>query len=232
MSILAAPRKKQRIGIDPQNKNWKNDTEKFGQKMMEKMGWSEGKGLGAKEQGVTDAIKLKANWDAKGLGCDHKYDETWIAHHDDFADLLAQLNANKETTTGDGTEKDKRKKTEKDKQKSAEEDDSEVPEAASDKSLEQKSRKSKARIHYHKFTRGKDLARYSSEDKSSVLGGKNHKRKAEQLELAPSFSETDSGEKVESQVQTTTSTLSVSDYFAMKMKKLKKSIPEPALDES
>lgn len=33
---------------------------------MEKMGWSEGKGLGAKEQGVADPIKLKANYDSRG----------------------------------------------------------------------------------------------------------------------------------------------------------------------
>jgi hypothetical protein len=34
--------------------------------MLEKMGWQAGKGLGAKEQGTPDAIKLKANYDNKG----------------------------------------------------------------------------------------------------------------------------------------------------------------------
>ena len=30
---------------------WANDESKFGQKLMEKMGWSKGKGLGANEDG-------------------------------------------------------------------------------------------------------------------------------------------------------------------------------------
>src|SRR5690349_4836719 len=34
--------------------NTKIDTNKFGFKMMEKMGWSQGKGLGAKEDGVQE----------------------------------------------------------------------------------------------------------------------------------------------------------------------------------
>lgn len=65
MSILAAPRKKQKISIDPQNVNWKN-SESFGKKMMSKMNWSEGKGLGKHEQGSSDNLKLNANFSGKG----------------------------------------------------------------------------------------------------------------------------------------------------------------------
>ncbi|KAH6585004.1 hypothetical protein BASA60_000718 [Batrachochytrium salamandrivorans] len=56
---LAEPRTKQRINIDPQNKQWKDDKTKFGHKMLEKMGWSDGKGLGRNEDGRTDNIQVK-----------------------------------------------------------------------------------------------------------------------------------------------------------------------------
>jgi Pin2-interacting protein X1 len=34
---------------------------------MEKMGWEEGKGLGSKEDGIRDYIKIKFKDDTKGL---------------------------------------------------------------------------------------------------------------------------------------------------------------------
>ena len=36
---------------DKSGNMWSNDEDKFGQKLMEKMGWSKGKGLGANEDG-------------------------------------------------------------------------------------------------------------------------------------------------------------------------------------
>lgn len=44
--IAAAPcsaRKKQKWSVDPRNSAWSNDDNKFGQKMLEQMGWSKGK---------------------------------------------------------------------------------------------------------------------------------------------------------------------------------------------
>lgn len=35
--------------------------------MLEKMGWSEGKGLGAKENGTTDPVHVSYKWDNKGI---------------------------------------------------------------------------------------------------------------------------------------------------------------------
>uniref|UniRef100_A0A1I7ZZJ4 G-patch domain-containing protein n=1 Tax=Steinernema glaseri TaxID=37863 RepID=A0A1I7ZZJ4_9BILA len=215
MSILAAPRRKQKISVDPQNVAWKNDNEKFGKKLMEKMGWTEGKGLGSKEQGMSDNLKLKANHTAKGLGCDQDYDSTWISHHDDFASLLANLNKNKPAST---------EKSGSDEEKTT-------------KSLEETSKKSKSRIHYHKFTRGKDLSRFSSNDKAAVIGmGARRKRKhspepepdvedgeepkkkskKENQEEKPDV-EASSGFAEKTQI----SQVSVADYFAEKMRKIK-----------
>ena len=110
MSILAEPRYKRKICVDPQNLKWKNDSSKFGQKMMEKMGWSEGKGLGVKEQGRTDNLKLKANWTQKGLRADSEKqnpDKTWISHHDEFSFLLEKLNKKKPENVEKESEEDK-----------------------------------------------------------------------------------------------------------------------------
>lgn len=59
-----------------------------------------------------------------GLGCELKHDKTWIAHHDDFATLLASLN--EKNTSG------------------SVEESSEEP--AEKISIEEKSKNSKARI--------------------------------------------------------------------------------------
>lgn len=41
------------------------DACKFGQQMLEKMGWKPGLGLGAKEQGITEQIKVAYKNDKK-----------------------------------------------------------------------------------------------------------------------------------------------------------------------
>jgi Pin2-interacting protein X1 len=41
------------------------DTNKYGQQMLEKMGWKPGCGLGANEQGITEQIKVAYKNDKK-----------------------------------------------------------------------------------------------------------------------------------------------------------------------
>lgn len=92
---LGEKRRKQLIVPDPRNKNWTHgktiivktayapktrryltelpvfstDDSKFGHKLMEKMGWTQGKGLGLNEQGMSDsvALRMKPNMTTKGL---------------------------------------------------------------------------------------------------------------------------------------------------------------------
>ena len=56
-----------------------SDDSKIGQKMIEKMGWEKGKGLGAKEQGNVDIIRVNYKDDSKGIGYKGT-DDQWIAH--------------------------------------------------------------------------------------------------------------------------------------------------------
>ncbi|KAM3962168.1 PIN2/TERF1-interacting telomerase inhibitor 1 [Aphomia sociella] len=155
MSMLAEPRRKQRvINLRAKNNAWSNDTNKFGQRMLEKMGWSAGKGLGANENGIVEHVIARYKNDDKGLGFEDKNDQ-WTKHEDDFNALLANL------SNGDDNKEEK---------------------LHSGVSLEKKSKKSKARVHYHKFTRGKDLTRYSEKDLANIFGKKSFKEeKTEEL---------------------------------------------------
>lgn len=83
--MLAERKRKQRFSLNPRGKAWSEgkgfvvlfwgyvyvfvtaDSNKFGQKMLEKMGWSKGKGLGAKEDGITEHIRVSYKHDSKGL---------------------------------------------------------------------------------------------------------------------------------------------------------------------
>merc|ERR1712039_700270 len=100
-------------------------------------------------------------------------------------------------------------------------------------SLENKSKKLKKRVHYHKFTRGKDLSRYSSKDLDCILGSDAVKKKRKEDEEAANSKlssaqqsgdeeEISVGEVVKSHGLVTINSGSINDYFAKKMADLKK----------
>jgi len=148
---LAEPRRRQKWTLNPRGNLWADDTNKFGQKLMEKMGWEQGKGLGANSDGRTEHITMRHKDDSKGVGF-QGHDDTWLEHQDDFQSVLAALNA--EHGTGEKVEK---------------------AETEGSKSLEETSKQSRRRVHYQKFTRGKDLAKYSADDLGCILGTKSDK---------------------------------------------------------
>ncbi len=96
---LAGPKQKQRLGYDPQNTSWSNDTSKFGYKMLEKMGWKEGKGLGANEDGAHEHVKVKFKQDALGVGADARSIDNWMENAFAFDDILKNLNAKQDDKT-------------------------------------------------------------------------------------------------------------------------------------
>ncbi|VEN48875.1 unnamed protein product [Callosobruchus maculatus] len=148
MSMLAERKRKTKYSLNPRGNQWVQDSNKFGQKLLEKMGWKHGKGLGAKEDGITEHVKVSYKNDSKGMGYKGN-DDQWTEHEDKFAALLSSL-------TG--------------------ETDSKV---VSVSSLEKKSQSSRARVHYKKFTRGKDLSRYSEKDLASIFGKRSLKEEKE-----------------------------------------------------
>ncbi|XP_049913609.1 PIN2/TERF1-interacting telomerase inhibitor 1 [Epinephelus moara] len=210
MSMLAEPRRKQKWSVDPRNSAWSNDDSKFGQKMLERMGWSKGKGLGRSEQGSTDHIKVKVKNNNYGLGTSASYEDNWIAHQDDFNELLAQLNSCHAQNSGT---------------------DSPPPEERKGFSLEEKSKTTKKRVHYMKFTKGKDLSSRSETDLNCIFGKRGRSANDQEQESNSSDSQGEKEESftpaafeldTESITKTVKSTLTMQEYFAQRMAQLKK----------
>ncbi|XP_056120474.1 PIN2/TERF1-interacting telomerase inhibitor 1 [Rhinichthys klamathensis goyatoka] len=207
MSMLAEPRRKQKWAADPQNTTWSNDESKFGQKMLERMGWAKGKGLGRSEQGSTENIKVKAKNNKLGLGTSVNNEDNWIAHQDDFNQLLAELNnCHGQSHTDNPTQEQ-------------------------GFSLEEKSKTSKKRVHYMKFTKGKDLSSRSKTDLACIFGKRSKQETRDQdegssgpdsQEEREEDSDTVHNPNPEEQLNTVTSTLTMQEYFAQRMAKIKK----------
>ncbi|KAJ8982238.1 hypothetical protein NQ317_013540 [Molorchus minor] len=186
MSMLAERKRKQKWSLNPRGKDWAQDANKFGQKMLEKMGWQQGKGLGAKEDGITDNIKVSYKNDSKGMGYKESNDQ-WTAHEVQFTALLESLSG-----------------------AAGKSDDIKQP-----NSLEKKSQSSRARVHYHKFTRGKDLSRYSEKDLANIFGKKS--LKAEKTIEVKQDQVESSMEKLERESDFLINAGSMRDYFKKKL---------------
>ncbi|XP_010881420.2 PIN2/TERF1-interacting telomerase inhibitor 1 [Esox lucius] len=219
MSMLAEPRRKQKWSVDPRNSAWSNDESKFGHKMLERMGWSKGKGLGRTEQGSTEHIRVKVKNNQLGLGTTASYEDNWIAHQDDFNQLLADLNScHSQTATNEAPSEEKQQ------EKSF--------------SLEEKSKTSRKRVHYMKFTKGKDLSSRSQNDLACIFG-KRGSTSRDQEEESQDEKETRAATKVmtyepdvEAITKTVTSNLTMQDYFAQRMAQLKKGRGEAPTPDS
>lgn len=175
----------------------------IGLNMMSKMGWQDGQGLGASKQGIIEPIQLKHTINNKGLGysCVTGLEQVhYSAHFERFESVLASL-ANKDqtdppeqnaTSEDNKTNTTKAKKqikasnlpasegniSEKDKCNSKKESPSVDASGPLKKhikqSLEGLSRRVRGRVHYQKFTRGKDVSRYTEDDLACILGAKAH----------------------------------------------------------
>ena len=176
-----------------------SDENKFGQKILEKMGWSKGKGLGRQEQGQVEPVRLSYKNDTQGMGF-KGHDDDWLCHRDEFSAMLNELNG-------------------------AETPAEAVTENLPIKSLEVRSKTSKARVHYHKFTRGKDLSRYSSEDLACILGKRATNTSEEANKTESEEDEGISSETEKCQGLVTINKGNINDYFAAKMAALKQNPP-------
>jgi len=166
-------------------------------KLMEKMGWEKGKGLGANENGRVQHISLKLKDNNKGIGFEG-HDDTWLEHQNDFQSVLAALNI-EHGDAGKGLSENEKKAN-----------------------LEELSRKSKRRVHYQKFVRGKDTNNYSVEDLGCILGTKSEKVKSKSAPGSPSIKDVDNKDIVtEEDDKKFVQGGSYADYFAKKMAEMK-----------
>ncbi|XP_030387016.1 PIN2/TERF1-interacting telomerase inhibitor 1 isoform X2 [Scaptodrosophila lebanonensis] len=224
MAMLAGPRRRKQYNVTPRGKPLYDDKNRFGTKMLEKMGWSKGKGLGANEDGSTDFVRVNYKDSVDGLGYKAR-DDQWTAHEQVFDGLLQSLNGDEGAIdpAGETSDMETRPIGFGFKQIEKTVKPNKLKEKISGISLEEKSKQSRARVHYKKFTRGKDLSQYSEKDLANIFGKKeaenglpNDPWKAQviQNEIGPNFSG----------VQTITTGLSLTDYFKEKMNAKKNTI--------
>ncbi|OLL24336.1 Protein pxr1 [Neolecta irregularis DAH-3] len=74
---LAGPHNRQKIGLDPRNTTWGNDTSKYGFKLLAGLGWKSGNGLGRTQSGSSSNIKIALKDDKLGIGCKYPGQDDW-----------------------------------------------------------------------------------------------------------------------------------------------------------
>lgn len=152
------------------------DQSKFGFRMLMKMGWAPGKGLGVNEDGNQEHVKIRLKEDNLGLGANKKTSDNWLDNTDSFSRLLADLNARTESASAtpepesDEQQQDDKKKKKR-KRSSSSEDDSDKAEKKKKKDKKDKSEKKKDK-------------KKDKKDKSEKKKGKK-KDKKEKVEEAP-----------------------------------------------
>ncbi|KAF1328821.1 Pin2 terf1-interacting telomerase inhibitor 1, partial [Globisporangium splendens] len=162
-----------------QNMAWAADTSKFGYKMLVKMGWAAGKGVGKDLQGQATHVKIARRSENLGVGCSLKQAEVqgWSSTATSFADVLKTLNKKYGDKSDSGSESDassssvKKKKKEK-KSKKEKKAKKAKKQAKRDKKVKEEAKKTtiSRRIVYHKRLRNKNAKGYAAEDMAGILG--------------------------------------------------------------
>ncbi|KAJ2040006.1 hypothetical protein H4S03_001335 [Coemansia sp. S3946] len=213
------------FSADPRNTTWSSDKGRFGFKMLEKMGWSEGKGLGANEDGMKEHVKIKLKTNNFGIGADRKNIRNWLENADGFSELLSRLNSDTNTPSENNDDDDKKRKKEEKKRlkKEAKEAKSDTAVATAESTetvLNAASVKLNRLSHRTRFRNMKRLALQDEKGLQEIFG----------VRSAPStFANTPDTKESESPSETLPSTVptqttqiietgvSVSDYFAQKV---------------
>lgn len=184
------------------------------------MGWSKGKGLGANLDGQLDFIKVSHKGDQKGVGFKDR-DDQWTTHESNFNSLLLSFKSteNSDEETQDCAVQGFRS----DDKIPKKENVYEKEELFSGVSLEEQSKNSRARVHYKKFTRGKDLSRYSEKDLANIFGKKKLKCDAEAEGSIGESKEEENSEKSSENtpnfgITTIETGTTIADYFKNKMR--------------
>jgi len=141
--MVSLNEKRSKIRYVVQNKTeWVDDGNKFGQRMLEKMGWQTGAGLGKNEDGMTEHIDMKFKANLKGVGfVNGKYDHTWVAHSQSFDSVLQQLQQTHPTSSNNSLN-----------------------------NVAQTIQQTKTRFNYKKQSGGKDLSSRSNHELDCIFG--------------------------------------------------------------
>ena len=161
------------------------DTSSFGRKMLEKMGWKSGEGLGLNNDGTTSHIKIALKDDNLGIGASRKDAETgWLNNSKSYQEVLDRLS---KSCHGGGSDKEKKekkdmkvkKKEHKDKKGKMKEEKKDKKEKKEKKDKKEKKEKESQpsqptilkSAHRAKFIRNKAVSSYSEANLKEILGG-------------------------------------------------------------
>jgi Pin2-interacting protein X1 len=110
---------------DTKNATWKNDKTRFGYKFLSKFGWSDEKGLGKDETGMTSSVAVTKREESLGIGAEKMTDgggaKGWSETTTGFNSILEKLNSE----YGKKSKKDKKEKKKSKKSDSSSDDDGE-----------------------------------------------------------------------------------------------------------
>ena len=155
-------------GEDHRNSEWANNTSAFGQKMLLKMGWKKGNGLGKNQQGTNTNLRAVRRQESLGIGAttDTQGDEGFSETSKNFHGVLAQLQAaHGDSSSSSKSSKDKKKKKKSEKKSSKKELN------RKDSGLTLSSKRVTAG-HARKMREAKDLNSKSKEDMAAIFGMK------------------------------------------------------------
>lgn len=210
---MAGPRRREKWGLDPRGTNWSKDQNKFGFKMLEKMGWSDGKGLGMNLDGGTDHVKVKTKNNTLGIGASSQdVDYNWLQTQDTFNTLLKDLNqacGSSEGAMPTGPPPDK----------------------LMERPTQKRKRGARMAMFEARFRKSKDTSIMGDDDLACILGADTQRpeRLTEKGKTpAQPVKKDESEEEEEEEFKTVTNKQSMGDYFAnLKAKSMGVSVPAP-----
>ena len=140
--------------VDTRNEAWAKDKSSFGHRMLAKMGWEEGKGLGKNKQGTVNNLRAVKRAESLGIGAttDLHGDEGFHVTKNNFLGVLERLKQEHDTGKMDKKKKKKRKKKD------------------SEGLILAQNRVNAG--HARKMRESKDLSKKSKEDMAAIFGMK------------------------------------------------------------
>lgn len=192
---------------NPRGNIWFNDESTYGHKLLLKMGWNKGKGLGKNENGIKENVKAKFRSTNSGLG--FKDDAYKNIMSTEYESILKNLHAEySDSKSIPGKESDKQ-----------------------EKEYNQKSKVVKSKLRYPKLFFGKDVTKYSDKDMKSIFICSLPVKDDEEKVTKDLIISQEEKSEIEPP-KTVSSGLSISDYFNKKMEEKKSKMLNKELDNS